>query len=344
MVLANTDTNGDELVADAHLLPATAVTQKAGDAIKSYLLNDPKPTITILFEGTKVGIQPSPVVAAFSSRGPNSITSEILKPDIIAPGVNILAGWAGSVGPTGLVEDKRHVDFNIISGTSMSCPHVSGLAALLKAAHPDWSPAAIRSALMTTAYTEYRDGKKLEDLATGKSSTPFDHGAGHVDPVLALNPGLVYDLKSEDYLSFLCALDYTESQIQLLARRKFTCDLSKKYSVTDLNYPSFSVVFDTAQTGNSAATDDGTAVVKYTRTLTNVDSPATYKVSVGSPSKSVQILVEPTTLNFTEVNQKKSYTVTFMGSSMPSNTNNFGQIEWSDGKHIVASPIAFSWL
>ncbi|WOH10157.1 hypothetical protein DCAR_0729620 [Daucus carota subsp. sativus] len=344
MVLANTDTNGDELVADAHLLPATAVTQKAGDAIKSYLLNDPKPTITILFEGTKVGIQPSPVVAAFSSRGPNSITSEILKPDIIAPGVNILAGWAGSVGPTGLVEDKRHVDFNIISGTSMSCPHVSGLAALLKAAHPDWSPAAIRSALMTTAYTEYRDGKKLEDLATGKSSTPFDHGAGHVDPVLALNPGLVYDLKSEDYLSFLCALDYTESQIQLLARRKFTCDLSKKYSVTDLNYPSFSVVFDTAQTGNSVATDDGTAVVKYTRTLTNVDSPATYKVSVGSPSKSVQILVEPTTLNFTEVNQKKSYTVTFMGSSMPSNTNNFGQIEWSDGKHIVASPIAFSWL
>ncbi|KAL8117685.1 hypothetical protein AgCh_015530 [Apium graveolens] len=344
MVLANTDANGDELVADAHLLPATAVTQKAGDAIKSYLLDDPKPTVTILFEGTKVGIQPSPVVAAFSSRGPNSITSEILKPDIIAPGVNILAGWAGLVGPTGLAEDKRHVDFNIISGTSMSCPHVSGLAALLMAAHPEWSPAAVRSALMTTAYTEYRDGKKLQDLATGKSSTPFDHGAGHVDPVSALNPGLVYDLTTDDYLSFLCALDYTESQIQLLARRNFTCDLSKKYSITNLNYPSFSVIFDTAQTGNNVANDDGTTVVKYTRTLTNVDSPATYKVSIGPPSKSVKILVEPTSLSFTEVNQKKSYTVTFMGSSMPSNTNNFGRIEWSDGKHIVASPIAFSWI
>lgn len=343
MVLANTEANGDELVADAHLLPATAVTQKSGDAIKSYLFSDSNPTITILFEGTKLGIEPSPVVAAFSSRGPNSITSEILKPDIIAPGVNILAGWAGSVGPTGLVEDTRHVEFNIISGTSMSCPHVSGLAALLKAAHPEWSPAALRSALMTTAYTQYKNGQKIEDLATGKPSTPFDHGAGHVDPVSALNPGLVYDLTADNYLSFLCALDYTESQIQLLARRNFTCDSSKKYSVTDLNYPSFAVSFQTAQFSSPTAGDDGTTVIKYTRTLTNVDSPATYKVSTSTQSKSVQISVEPEILSFTQVNEKKSYTVTFKGSSMPSNTNSFGRIEWSDGKHTVGSPVAVSW-
>lgn len=346
MVLANTDANGDELVADAHLLPATAVTQKSGDAIKSYLFSDSNPTITILFEGAKVGIEPSPVVAAFSSRGPNSITSEILKPDIIAPGVNILAGWAGSVGPTGLAEDTRHVEFNIISGTSMSCPHVSGLAALLKAAHPEWSPAAIRSALMTTAYTQYKNGQKIEDLATGKPSTPFDHGAGHVDPVSALNPGLVYDLTADDYLSFLCALDYTDSQIQLLARRNFTCDSSKKYSVTDLNYPSFAVSFQTAQFGSRTAGDDGddgTTVIKYTRTLTNVDSPATYKVSTSTQSKSVKISVEPEILSFTQVNEKKSYAVTFTGSSMPSNTNSFGRIEWSDGKHTVGSPVVVSW-
>lgn len=343
MVLANTDANGDELVADAHLLPATAVTQKAGDDIKSYLSSHPNATISILFEGTKLGIEPSPVVAAFSSRGPNSITSQILKPDIIAPGVNIIASWAGSVGPTGLVEDSRHVDFNIISGTSMSCPHVSGLAALLKAAHPDWTPAAIRSALMTTAYTEYKNGKKLEDLATGKSSTPFDHGSGHVDPVSALNPGLIYDLRTEDYLSFLCGLDYSESQIQLLARRNFSCDSTKKYNITDLNYPSFAVTFDTAQSGNSVASDDGTTIVKYTRTLTNVGSPATYRVSISIESKSVKISVEPASLSFAHVNEKKSYTVTFMGSTMPSNTNTFGRIEWSDGKHIVASPVAVSW-
>ncbi|KAJ6930229.1 hypothetical protein NC652_013922 [Populus alba x Populus x berolinensis] len=316
-----------ELVADAHLLPATAVGQKGGDEIKHYLFSDPKPTATILFEGTKVGIQPSPVVAAFSSRGPDSITPDILKPDMIAPGVNILAGWVGSVGPTGLATDGRRVEFNIISGTSMSCPHVSGLAALIKAAHPDWSPAAIKSALMTTAY-------KLQDVATGKDSTPFDHGAGHVDPVSALNPGLVYDLTADDYLNFLCALNYSATEITSLARRKFTCDASKKYSVTDLNYPSFAVNF------GSGGAD---AVIKHSRTLTNVGAPGTYKVVISLQSPGVKVAVEPETLSFRQANEKKSYTVTFTGSSMPAGTNSFGRIEWSDGKQIVGSPIAVSW-
>lgn len=335
MVLANTAANGEELVADAHLLPATSVGQKSGDAIKRYLYSEPKPTATVLFEGTKVGIEPSPVVAAFSSRGPNTITPEVLKPDIIAPGVNILAGWSGSVGPTGLALDGRRVSFNIISGTSMSCPHVSGLAALLKAAHPDWSPAAVRSALMTTAYTSYKNGQSLRDVATGNPSTPFDHGAGHVDPVSALNPGLVYDLTVDDYLGFLCALNYTESQISSLARRKFACDANKKYSVTDLNYPTFAVNFKT--TGGSTG-------AKYTRTLTNVGSAGTYKVSIKSENPMVKISVEPETLSFNQVNEKKVYTVTFTAAgSMPSDSNSFGRIEWSDGKHIVGSPVAFSW-
>ncbi|XVE87033.1 hypothetical protein DITRI_Ditri18aG0083300 [Diplodiscus trichospermus] len=335
MVLANTAANGEELVADAHLLPATAVGLKSGDAIKSYLFSDPNPTVTILFEGTKVGIEPSPVVAAFSSRGPNSITPEILKPDMIAPGVNILAGWSGAVGPTGLAADPRRVEFNIISGTSMSCPHVSGLAGLLKAAHPDWSPAAIRSALMTTAYTEYKNKQKIQDSATGKASTPFDHGAGHVDPVSALNPGLVYDLTVEDYLGFLCALNYSEFQIRSLARRNFSCDASKKYSVTDFNYPSFAVNFDTITGGPN--------VVKYTRTLTNVGSPGPYKVSISPETPGVKISIEPETLSFSQANEKKSYTVTFTGSSQPSNTFSFARLQWSDGKYTVGSPIAISW-
>ena len=340
MVLANTGTNGEELVADAHLLPATAVGQKSGDAIKSYLFSDHDATVTILFEGTKVGIQPSPVVAAFSSRGPNSITPDILKPDLIAPGVNILAGWSGAVGPTGLPTDKRHVDFNIISGTSMSCPHISGLAGLLKAAHPEWSPAAIRSALMTTAYTNYKSGQKIQDVATGKPSTAFDHGAGHVDPVSALNPGLIYDLTVDDYLNFLCAINYSAPQISILAKRNFTCDTDKKYSVADLNYPSFAVPLQTPLGGGG---EGSSTVVKHTRTLTNVGSPSTYKVSIFSESESVKISVEPGSLSFSELNEKKSFTVTFTATSMPSNTNIFGRIEWSDGKHVVGSPIVVSW-
>lgn len=334
MVLSNTAANGEELVADTHLLPATAVGEREGNAIKKYLFSEAKPTVKIVFQGTKVGVEPSPVVAAFSSRGPNSITPQILKPDLIAPGVNILAGWSKAVGPTGLAVDERRVDFNIISGTSMSCPHVSGLAALIKSAHPEWSPAAVRSALMTTAYTAYKNGNKLQDSATGKPSTPFDHGSGHVDPVAALNPGLVYDLTADDYLGFLCALNYTATQITSLARRKFQCDAGKKYSVSDLNYPSFAVVFDTM---------GGANVVKHTRILTNVGPAGTYKASATSDSKNVKITVEPEEFSFKE-NEKKSFTVTFTSSgSTPQKLNGFGRLEWTNGKNVVGSPISISW-
>ncbi|KAK4790508.1 hypothetical protein SAY86_017812 [Trapa natans] len=107
MVLANTAESGEELVAEAHLLPATSVSEKMGSEIKKYLLSDPNPTVTIIFEGTKVGIQPAPVVSAFSSRGPSKVAPSILKPDMIAPGVNILAGWTGAASPTGLPIDSR---------------------------------------------------------------------------------------------------------------------------------------------------------------------------------------------------------------------------------------------
>ncbi|GFQ04568.1 subtilisin-like protease PjSBT1.7.2 [Phtheirospermum japonicum] len=330
MVLANTALDGDELMADAHFIPATAITAKTGGKIKKYLSSARKPTATIKFEGTKLGVQPSPVVAAFSSRGPNLVNPEILKPDLIAPGVNILAAWTKVVGPTGLAFDERRVDFNIISGTSMSCPHVSGLAALLKAAHSDWSPAAIRSALMTTAYSTYKNSE---------TSNPFGHGAGYVDPVPALDPGLVYDLCPLDYFDFLCALNYDSAQIKLLAlgETNFNCDKKKTYSVNNLNYPSFAVSVQADQKG-------GTVVLKYTRTLTNVGKGGTYKVSLFSPSQSVKISVVPGILTFSQKNEKKSYNVTFkVATKMKANTNQFGRIEWSDGKHVVGSPVAFSW-
>ncbi|KAF2304107.1 hypothetical protein GH714_027295 [Hevea brasiliensis] len=120
--------------------------------IREYVKTHQNPTALLSFGGTVLNVRPSPVVAAFSSRGPNLVTPQILKPDLIGPGVNILAAWSEAVGPTGLETDSRKTQFNIISGTSMSCPHISGVAALLKAAYPRWSPSAIKSALMTTAY------------------------------------------------------------------------------------------------------------------------------------------------------------------------------------------------
>nr|KYP52418.1 Subtilisin-like protease [Cajanus cajan] len=337
MVLANVESNGEELVAEAHLLPASAVGFKAAKALKEYLTSTQKPTATLVFQGTRVGIKPAPVVTAFSSRGPSKITPEILKPDLIAPGVNILAAWTELVGPTNMVQDNRRVDFNILSGTSMSCPHASGIAALVKSVYPNWSPAAIRSALMTTAYATYNDGQKLLDSATNGPSTPFDVGAGHVNPVAALNPGLVYDLTADDYLNLLCALNYSSDMIEVVARRKFTCDAQKRYSVTDLNYPSFGVVFKPIASGNGATT------VKHTRTLTNVAAAGTYKVSTTLDIPSVNITVEPSVLSFNK-NENKSYTVTFTTSDPPPPSHfGFGRLEWSNGKNIVGSPISVMW-
>ncbi|XP_047175782.1 subtilisin-like protease SBT1.7 [Vigna umbellata] len=340
MILANNEDYGEELIADSYLLPALALGQKSSNELKKYVFSSPNPTAKLSFGGTQLGVQPSPVVAAFSSRGPNLLTPKVLKPDLIAPGVNILAGWTGAVGPTGMTEDTRHVEFNIISGTSMSCPHVSGLAALLKGTHPEWSPAAIRSALMTTSYRTYKNGQTLKDVDNGLPATPFDFGAGHVDPVAAFDPGLVYDATVDDYLSFFCALKYSSYQIKLVARRDFTCSKRKKYRVEDLNYPSFAVPFNTAFGVKGGSQKPNT--VQYTRTLTNVGAPATYTVSV-TQSPSVKIVVQPQTLSFRELNEKKSYTVTFTSSSKPSGTTSFAYLEWSDGKHKVSSPIAFSW-
>lgn len=341
MILANTAANGEELVADSHLLPAAAVGRKNGDLIREYVNTNLNPTATIQFLGTVLGIKPSPVVAAFSSRGPNSMAPQILKPDVVAPGVNILAAWTGAAAPSELETDRRRVKFNIISGTSMSCPHVSGVAALLKAAHPDWSPAAIRSALMTTAYTVDNSGRPLRDVATGANSTAFDHGAGHVNPQKALSPGLVYDMGVQDYVDFLCALSYTANQILMIAKSNVTC--SRKAIANrnpgNINYPSFAVVFGVNENDKSSGT-----VVRYTRTVTNVGaSGSKYRVAVSAPA-TVTVSVKPRTLVFGAVNQKLSYTVTFVSKTLTvSRSPSFGSVIWTNGVHKVRSPVAFSW-
>uniref|UniRef100_A0A5B6YR84 Subtilisin-like protease SBT1.3 n=1 Tax=Davidia involucrata TaxID=16924 RepID=A0A5B6YR84_DAVIN len=334
MILSNTDANGEELVADCHLLPAAAVGEKEGIVIKQYALTNSKATATLAFLGTRLGIRPSPVVAAFSSRGPNFVSLEILKPDVVAPGVNILAAWTGDVGPSSLPTDHRRVKFNILSGTSMSCPHVSGVAALLKASHPEWSPAAIKSALMTTAYVHDNIHNPLKDASTGEPSNPYDHGAGHINPLKALEPGLVYDIGAQDYFEFLCTQNLTPSQLEVFA--KFS-NRSCQHSLAnpgDLNYPAISAVFPE---------DANISVITLQRTVTNVGPPVSNYHVLVSPFKGVFVKVEPARLDFTRKHQKLSYKVTFTTKSLQTAPES-GHLVWKDGVHKVRSPIVITWL
>ncbi|KAK2031654.1 PA domain-containing protein [Colletotrichum zoysiae] len=338
MILVYPPANGDNLVPDAYLLPAMQLDAKDSPEVEAYA-KAAGATAVLEFPGTRVGV-PAPVMAAFSSRGPNIMVPQLPKPDITGPGVAILGAWPSNQSPTSLTEDHRSVDFNIDSGTSMSTPHLAGVALFLKARRPDWSPAAIRSAIMTTAYTVTKGTQSpLLDYATSQAASPFAYGSGHVDPVAALNPGLIYDIAPDDYIGFLCAVNTTAAFIGGFTRSNFTCDGTKTYSTYDLNYPSISVLYSNPGSG------DGTYTVKITRTVTNIGGASIYTaaVSLNDPSL-VKVSVEPETLEFSAANEEKSYDITVTMSSPPSaNTTSWGRLVWSDGDHTVGSPLSFVW-
>jgi len=253
------------------------------------------------------------VMADFSSRGPNGGAINIIKPDVTAPGVSILAGIGEEpfIGPQGEA-------FGYRSGTSMSSPHVAGIGAILKDAHPDWTPAMIRSALVTTG----RQDIVKEDGVT--PADPFDMGGGHVVPNSAINPGLVYDAGFLDYLAYLCG---TNPQIINPSTCAFLESIGFSLDPTNLNYPSIGV-----------ASFAGTKTV--TRTVTSVTAgTATYNASVVAPP-GITVTVSPSSITLDE-GDSASFAVTF--TTTPSAVVDqwaFGALTWSDGTHNVRSPIA----
>ncbi|WOL05937.1 subtilisin-like protease SBT1.6 [Canna indica] len=343
MILANTASNGEGLVGDAHVLPACAVGSIEGEVIKAYATSAAAPTATIHFKGTVVGVRPAPVLASFSGRGPNGLTPSVLKPDLIAPGVNILAAWTGATGPTGLDSDDRRTEFNILSGTSMACPHVSGAAALLRSAHPNWSPAAIRSAMMTTASVSNNLRQPVTDEITGRPATPLDFGAGHLNLGRAMDPGLVYDLTEKDYVAFLCAIGYDPKTIQVITHAPAACP-SKKPAMEDLNYPSISMTFDAV-----SASSNQSRTVRRTATNVGASAGAVYRSKVEMPAgQGLQIAVKPSKLVFTAGARQQSFavTVTAARTAAPEVMGDarYGYLVWSDGAHQVRSPIVVSWM
>ncbi|KAF0919969.1 hypothetical protein E2562_032427 [Oryza meyeriana var. granulata] len=211
-IISSRDIYGEFLPTWSDIHPGVTVTYNDARAIYYYLRSVPNPVARIEFHGTMISQSPSaPRVGSFSSCGPNHFAAEILKPNVIAPGVSILAAWSGenSLSLLRAEFNKRREELTIVYGTSMSCPHVSGITAMLKVARPSWSPAAIKSALMTMAYNVDNGGNAIKDMATGQVTGPFELKSGHVDPNRALDPGLVYNATTDDYLTFLCSLGYS---------------------------------------------------------------------------------------------------------------------------------------
>lgn len=307
MVLVNT--SASSLNADFHFVPTVHLQSTDRAAVKAYAATSGA-TATIN-QATIVYNAPAPFTASFSSRGPLLAgNGDILKPDLIAPGQDILA----AVAPPG----NRGRDFDLYSGTSMSSPHVAGLAALMKEKYPSWSPMAIKSALMTTAY----------DVLDGGTPAPntnpvliFRQGAGHVQPNSAMDPGLVYDSGFNDWLALICA---TQPQgLEATCSALWAAGYPKDAS--DLNQASIAI-------GDLA----GVQTIK--RKLKNVSGkPLTISASV-TGTGGFTTVVSPASLTLAP-GQEGSSTVTFTRTTATLNAYTGGQLTWTGGGYTVRSPI-----
>ncbi len=299
MILVNTSVSS--LNADLHAVPSVHLQSTDRAALKAYAATAGA-TATIN-QATIVLTAPAPFTASFSSRGPLQASGSLLKPDLIAPGQDVLAGVAppGNAGKL----------FDLYSGTSMSSPHVAGLAALMKQLHPDWSPMAIKSALMTTGY----------DVLDGGTPAPntnpiliFRQGAGHVDPNNAADPGLVFDHGFIDWLGFLCGTG------QLRASYCPALGINP----SDLNVASIAIG---AMAGSQTVT----------RTVTNVGGSAeTYTVTVNMPGFSV---TQPGPFTVAR-GASHTFDVSFTRNGAALNSFGGGQLKLTGDKgHVVRVPI-----
>jgi len=289
--------------ADLHSVPTVHVDHIDGAAIRAYAKT--AGATATLSAGT-LGTTEASFVASFSSRGPALAgNGDLLKPDIMAPGVDVLAAYSPSNGGD---------DYAFLSGTSMSSPHMAGLGALMKQRFPGMSPAAIKSALMTSATTLTNAGNPIP-------GGPFAYGAGFVHPNAASDPGLVYDAGFLQWLGFLCGTTNGVSA--------GTCAFLESIGVpsepSDLNYPSIAIG---ALAGSQTVT----------RTVTNVSGGGSSYTSSVEGLEGIDVTIEPASFGIGP-GASAEYTVTFSNASAPVDTYATGAIVWSDGVHTVRSPV-----
>ena len=298
-------------------IPAVMIDKAPGLAILEALEDGTTVNVTLSAENFIEEQMAANIMAAFSSRGPFPTVSDWIKPDVTAPGTNILAG--GTPEPN---DGSFGGYFQYVSGTSMSTPHVAGVAALLVEAHRKWTPAMIKSAMMTTA----RRNLVKEDGVT--PTDPFDRGSGHIVPNRAIDPGLVYDAGFLDYLAGICG---TDEKVFLFADPDATCaqlaSLGLSLDASDLNLPSIGI-----------GELPGAQTVR--RSVKNVGQlPSTYTAKVHAPP-GYRVRVNPSSLRLNP-NQTKSFEVTITNIDAPAGEWRFGHLRWDDEQgHKVYSPIA----
>ncbi|WP_306232477.1 cell wall-binding repeat-containing protein [Agrococcus beijingensis] len=284
---------------DDHAVPTIHVDAEYRDE----LLAAADGTTVVSFAPTNIsGIETvAPVVAGFSSRGPvQAEGSDILKPDVAAPGVGIIAA-----GPN---PADGAPSFELLSGTSMAAPHVAGLGAIYLGAHPNASPAEVKSALMTTATdTRNLDGTRSTDV--------WAQGAGFVNTQSMLDAGLIYENGTADWYGYLRGLGYILPDEWV----------GSPIDASDLNIASIGI-------GSLAGTQT------VTRTVTALEA-GTYAPSVeGVPGVTVD--VSPASLVFTEAGQSLDYSVTFTTAGAPLGAWSSGFLTWTSAEHTVRSPLA----
>jgi subtilisin family serine protease len=310
----------DNLYSDNHFVPTVHIDNTPGLAVKAYIDGG---AATAMITGEQLGLWgPAPSMTIFSSRGMNPVSPDLIKPDITAPGHMILAG--NTPTPIGGLQGEL---FQAISGTSMSSPHIAGLGALLKQAHPDWSPAMIKSAMMTTAHQDVVDNDRVSP------ADPFDMGAGHVNPGgewtkgSMSQPGLAYDAGLFEYAAYTCGEDFGVFTAG-------SCDFLESIGVPldprDLNLPSIGV----------ADLAGSHTVVRTVTSVANDSGWRTYDVSVDAPP-GYEVTVAPSSFRL-KSGDTATYEVTITNVSAPAGEWRFGSLSWNDrtGHYHVYSPIA----
>ncbi|MEU4290282.1 S8 family serine peptidase [Kribbella sp. NPDC026596] len=300
------------LDADLHTVPTVHLDDKAAPAVKAYVGGTANPTATI-GAGTPVRVT-APKVASSSSRGPSPAgNGDLLKPDLMAPGTNVLAATT--------VFSAAGGEYAFMSGTSMSTPHIAGIAAVLKSKHPTWSPMAIKSALMTTATDKDTSGKPIQN-DSGSQANPFGYGAGEVQPKQGIDPGLVYDSSYADWAKFVCGSGQVPSTHELCA--------GGSTDPSDLNYPTIAI-------GDLAGKQT------VTRTVTNVGQlPEVYFPKVEGLT-GLKVTVTPRIL-ITLPGRSTTYKVTFENAGAPLEQYSFGKLTWKSNRHAVSSTLAIKPL